>query len=138
MDFPFTVLDGRPPSEVTQRINNVLKTMNGQRAVISVKIASKPGRPNKRRYYFAAIVRPVCQALREAGNVMNEEETHTFLKREAGKLKKAIVMSDGKVKYTLKSYKELTPTEESNYLQACTVWATEMGIEIEPPTTWRK
>ena len=79
------------------------------------------------------VVRNVCLALRDAGNVIDEEGTHVYLKAEVGKLRKVLVLPDGEIKYTLRSYTELNPKEESDYLSACVAWCADMGIDCPPP-----
>ena len=130
------VKGGRLPKAVGDGLRHALQALEGKRARVTVAEAPKPRRPNKRRYYFSCVVATVCRALRDAGNVMDEEETHTFLKAEAGRLRKVCVLPTGEIKYTLRSYRDLQPREESDYLTACLAWAAQMGIEIPPPDTY--
>lgn len=135
MDFTFTVLLGEKLERDVEHIGDVLAKYEGKRVVVSIKEAPKPQKPNKRRYYFACIVSAVHQALREAGNIMDEQETHILLKRDVGKLRKTVWLPNGEQTVTLRSYRDLTPKEEGDYITACTVWATELGIDIPPPNT---
>ncbi len=136
LEFPAQLTDGRLPRPVAEQLARCLKGLGDKRVVLTVKEVHRNRRANKRRYYFGVVVRNVCLALREAGNTVDEEETHVFLKREVGKLRKVLVLPiTGEVVYTVRSYTELTPTEEGDYLAACLAWCAEMGIDIPPPDT---
>ncbi len=131
--FTARVTGGKLPRPVAEEVASALARLDGLRAVVTVAEAPKPRRPNKRKYYFAVVVRNVCLALRDAGNAIDEEGAHTLLKQEVGKLRQVVVLPDGEIKYTLRSYRDLTPKEEGDYLAACTAWCAEMGIDCPPP-----
>ena len=133
LEFPAKLSEGRLPRTVAEQLAAALRQAWDKRVVITVKEVVGNRRPNKRKYYFAVVVRNVCLALRDAGNSIDEEETHVFLKGEVGKLNKYVVLPDGEVKYTLRSYRDLTPKEESDYLSACAAWCAEMGVDCPPP-----
>ena len=133
LDFPCKLAEGKLPRSVAEQLAECFTRAWDKSVVITVKEVHRNRRPNKRKYYFGVVVAKVCAALREAGNSMDDEETHTFLKREVGKLKKAVILPTGEIKYTLRSYMDLTPREESDYITACVAWCAEMGIDIPPP-----
>lgn len=133
LEFPAKLAEGQLPRAVAEQLALALRQAWDKHVVVTVKELARAPRPNKRRYYFAVVVRNVCLALREAGNSMDEEETHFFLKREVGKLRKVVILPTGEVRYTLRSYTDLTPKEESDYLTACVAWCAEMGIDVPPP-----
>ena len=133
LEFPAQLSEGRIPRPVAEQLAAALKRAWDKRVLITVKEVARNRRPNKRKYYFAVIVRNVCLALRDAGNAIDEEGTHTLLKQEVGKLRQVVVLPDGEIKYTLRSYRDLTPKEEGDYLSACLAWCAEMGIDCPPP-----
>lgn len=133
MDFTFTTTNGAMPVPVANDIVAYLKKYDGKKVVVTIKRWVKPRSTQQNRYYFGVVVKAVTEAFLDAGNVVDEEEVHHFLKRHVGKLKRSIVLPDGSVEYTLGSTKHLSTQRFNDYLTACTVWCHQCGIDVPPP-----
>lgn len=132
-DFTATVSEGKLPRTVSEKIAALIRSLDGKRVTVTVKEAKRKRSTQANAFYWAAVIPPIVQKLREAGNMVDAEDVHNYLKDEVGKLRRVIVLPDGEIKRIPGSTANLTTAEFQAYLIAVTTWAAEHGIEIEPP-----
>lgn len=89
---------------------------------------------NANKYYFAAVVQPFCEWLREAYGdpAIDKEQAHEMLKvKILGMSKKEV---DGETLHLIPRSKTLTDEEFSDYIERASAWLAEFaGIVVLPP-----
>lgn len=134
IEIQFKPNDGRIPGSVLQRLVEAVAKAGGKALVLTLKEQKKRRSLNQNAYYWGVMVRDITKAFREAGNDMDEQEIHEYLKKEVGKLSRIAVLPDGEVVTIPGSTKRLTTSEFCDYVAKVTAWAAGMQIMIEPPS----
>lgn len=119
------VESGRVPTWVWDDIQRYIQAHEGRSVVVSVKLQKRKRSTNLNAFYWGFIVTPVCQALRDFGNMVDAEETHDFLKEHVGKLNQIIVLPTGEWFKAAGSTKKMTGTEMVKYIEIVRAWAAE-------------
>lgn len=92
------------------------------------------GRSNcQNRYYWGVVVKHVMQMFQDAGDVVDAEETHHYLKRYVGKLVDLVHTPSGDRVILLRSSRKLSTAQFEEYLEAIRCWAAELGYIIPLP-----
>ena len=134
LEFPSHVTGGKLPAAVSEKIAALLRTYEGKDVLVTVGERKRPRSVKQNRYWFGVVVRDITLALRELGNNIDEQETHDFLKDDVAKLKRAIVLPTGEVKFTVPSSANLTTAEFARLIEVSRVWALEeLSLDIPPP-----
>lgn len=134
LEFVCPVVGGRLPDKDARRIGEAIRKLDGKRIVVSIEEVKKRRSGQQNRYYWGAVVKLITDAFRDAGNMVNAEEVHDFLKAEVGKLTQVLVSNDGEVFRGPGSTAKLTTTEFSNYIEAVRAWAAEvLDLKIPSP-----
>jgi hypothetical protein len=131
--FSGMVKGGRLPKPVSADIAAALMKLEGCTAEIIIKKSVKRRSGNQNAYYFGVVVRLVTDMLREAGNYVDDEDTHEFLKQHVGKLMRIVVDPEGVVHKALGSTAKLSTMEFETYLAQVRAWAAEFGLQIPLP-----
>ncbi len=131
--FRGTVKNGKLPRLTTEGIVAALRKLEGCTAEVTVKKWVKRRSGNQNRYYWSVVVRMVTEMFREAGNYVDDEEVHEFLKLRVGKLSQNVVDPHGEVYKTLGSTTKLSTTEFEAYMMKIKAWAAEFGLQIPEP-----
>lgn len=122
--------DGMLPERSMQRLAAAMKRMQGQNVRLEL-VAVQPSRSLKANaYYWSCVIRYVTEMFQDAGNYVDDEDVHEFLKMRVGKLSRVIVTPDGEVVKTLGSTTKLTPSQFSDYIEKIRAWAAELGVKI--------
>ena len=133
-EFPARVTDGRLPKPVGDKLAACLRTFEGKDVLVAVSERKRPRSLKQNKYWFGVVVRDITLALRELGNNIDEQETHDFLKDDVAKLKRAIILPTGEVKFTVPSSANLTTAEFTRLIDVSRVWALEeLALDIPPP-----
>lgn len=132
-EFVSKVDGGKLHTEVAANICRVLRLADGKRVKIVITEAKRRPSNNQQRYYHGLVVPMVMEMFKEAGNVVNADEVHTYLKAYVGKLTATVDLPNGSKAVVLRSTTDLSKAEFENYMTQCRVWAAEMGCQIPEP-----
>lgn len=134
LEFPCRISDGRLPAKVEQQLAAVFRNAEGRQVVISVREVRRRRSNDQNAYYWGVVVQTVLEAFREAGNMVDADDVHLFLKLRVGKLAQVLVTPQGEVIKSLGSTSKLSTTEFMNYIERIRAWAVEvLGVEIPEP-----
>jgi hypothetical protein len=106
----------------------------GHTIEITVK-RNRNGRTTKQNAYYHTIVETIRQAMNEAGNDYDHDETHEILKKEFLSETAMVVNKNGEYLETnlVKSTTQLDTTEFNAYLEKVMRWAAEFFYISFPP-----
>lgn len=124
---------GHLPGQVRLEFDDLVRSLAGKRVTIKLMKYQKKRSLSQNAFYHGAIVPAVTQMFRDAGNYVDEDDTHTYLKLRVGKLSRVIVTPDGEVVKTLGSTAKLSTMEFENYLAMIRAWAAEYGCVLPMP-----
>lgn len=127
------VTRGSLSDEAHRRIRLALQGMEGKRVQLTLKEIKRRRSNNQNAYYWGVAIPAITAMFREAGNYVDDEEVHEFLKLRVGKLSRVLVMPDGEIIKTLGSTAALTTMEFEAYVERVRAWAAEMGCPIPLP-----
>jgi hypothetical protein len=134
IEFVCPVIDGRLPERDARRVGEAIRKLSGKRVVVSVAEVKKTRSTLQNRYYWGCVVKLITDAFRDAGNMVNSDDVHDFLKAEVGKLSQVLVTVEGEVFRGPGSTTKLTTTEFSNYIEAVKAWAADrLDLKIPSP-----
>lgn len=133
VEIPAVIQNGMLPAAVQQRLAAVLSRMEGKRIILTVREQKRRRSLNQNAYYWGVVVEMVTGMFREAGNNVNPEEVHEFLKLRVGKLSRVMVTPHGEVVKSLASTTSLSTQEFEVYLEKVRAWAAEFGLVIPLP-----
>src|ERR1700712_598821 len=117
LDIPFLATDGRLPPSVWQRLGEAVAQMPGKRFIVTLKEQKRKRSLNQNAYYWGVVIVAITQMFRDAGNYVDGEDVHEFLKLRVGKLAQNIVTPDGEVVKSLGSTAKLSKMEFEAYLE---------------------
>jgi hypothetical protein len=120
LEIPFKPENGKPPTAVLHRLLEAISKMDGKRLVLMVKEQKRKQSQNQNAHYWGVVVAAVTQMFRDAGNYVDAEDVHEFLKLRVGKLSRNIVTPDGEVIKSLGSTAKLSTQEFEVYLERIT------------------
>jgi ribosomal protein L14 len=132
-EFLARVTGGKLPTHVYQDIARVAEKFDGKVLVVSVKERKRQRSLSQNSYYFGVVVKSITRMFREAGNYVDEDEVHEFLKQHVGKLSQNVVTPDGEVLKVPASTKRLSTMDFELYLDKVRAWAAELGCMIPLP-----
>jgi hypothetical protein len=133
-EFISPVVSGRFPEPDARRIGDAIKRLDGKKVLVTVAEVKRVRTTQQNRYYWGCVVKLITDAFRDAGNMVNAEDVHEFLKAEVGRLSQVLVTRDGEVLRGPGSTAKLTTTEFSNYIEVVKAWAAEvLGLAIPSP-----
>src|SRR4051812_36592550 len=94
IEIEATISNGHFPAKERLRLSDAMRRMEGRRVAVKLYEPEAYSSNKQRRYYFRVIVTAYLEAFREAGNVMDKDEMHLWLKQEVGKLWKEVLSPD--------------------------------------------
>jgi hypothetical protein len=133
LELPFQPLDGKIPTAVMHRLLDAVAKMDGKRLILALREQKRRRSLNQNAYYWGVVLPPILQMFREAGNGVDAEDVHTYLKEHVGKLKQVFVTKDGEVLTGAGSTAKLSTQEMEVYLDRVRAWAAEYGVAIPLP-----
>ena len=107
--------------------------MPGKRLIITLKEQKRKRSLNQNSYYWGYVLPPLVAMFRDAGNNVDAEDVHSYLKEHVGKLKQVFVTADGEILTGAGSTAKLSTVEMEVYLEKVRAWATEYGVAIPLP-----
>ena len=137
LNFQSVITNGKLPDAVSKQIAGVLRSLEGKRVTIEIKVQKRRRSLNQNAFYHGCIIPPILAMMREMGNNLDPDDVHSFLKQEVGKLNQVVVLPDGEVKTVTGSSAKLTTMEFEVYLTKIRAWASEWGIMLPMPNEER-
>ncbi len=132
-EFLGRVTNGKLPGRIFDDLAEVARRFDGKTLVVSIREQKRRRSTNQNAYYWGVVVLRVTAMFREAGNYVDDNDVHEFLKANVGKLKQNFVTPDGEVLSGPASTAKLTTTEFEVYLEKVRAWAAQWGCEIPLP-----
>ncbi len=126
--------DGRLPRAQALAIQAILKDCAGKTVRITVGLYHAKRSQSQNGYYWAVVVPAWREIFRLAGEILTDDEVHSFLVQHVGKLIKTVVHPDGSIKKIIRSTGDLDTKEFTEFLELCRLVASEYGGDIPPPT----
>jgi hypothetical protein len=133
LELPFQSVDGRIPESIWKRLGETVSRLPGKRFIITLKEQKRKRSLNQNAYYWGVVIAAITQMFRDAGNYVDGEDVHEFLKLRVCKLSRLIVTPDGEVHKSLGSTTKLSTMEFEVYLERIRAWAAEYGCVIPLP-----
>lgn len=134
VEFTCRVANGRIPPKTAEQIAKVVRNADGKQIIITLAEVKRKRSNQQNAYYWGVVVQAVLEVFREAGNMVDADDVHLFLKLHVGKLAQVIVTPGGKVIKSLGSTAKLSTVEFSNYIERIRAWAMEvLDIDIPSP-----
>lgn len=124
---------GTLPPKAAKQLSDALRSFPGKKVTVTVKPYQKRRSGNQNRYYFGVVIPLVTQFFRDAGNMVDAEDVHNYLKLRVGKLAQIMVTPDGEVTKTLGSTAKLSTAEFEAYMLRIRAWGAEYGLIVPEP-----
>ena len=131
-EFIGKVHGGQLPAAVRKAIAEAIRRMEGKSLRVTLAEAKKRRSTRQNAYMWAVPIRMITDAFRDAGNVVDEDEVHEYLKAEIGKLRRKVVTQEGEVIDMPASTKHLTTSQMEDYLEKVRAWAAEV-LDLQIP-----
>lgn len=132
-EFTFDITaNGHLPDKGRLAVDDLIRSFAGKRVKFSIALATKSRSLNQNAYMWSAVIPPITAAFREAGNSVDDEDVHEYLKTHVGKLRQVVVTPAGEVQKIPGSTKRLTSGEMEIYLEKVRAWAAE-NLQIVIP-----
>jgi hypothetical protein len=133
LDIPFQATGGKIPALVWQRLGDAVARMDGTRLVLTLKEQKRRRSLNQNAYLWGVVYPPIVAMFRDAGNSVDADDVHSYLKEHVGKLKQVFVTADGEVLTGSGSTAKLSTMEMEGYLERVRAWAAEHGVAVPLP-----
>ena len=136
LEFFGEVIAGRLAEETARMVGLAIRQFDGKRVAITIAELKRKRSNPQNRYYWGCVVPAVLQMFVEAGNAMDVEEIHAYLKEHIGKLKKVVIDPAGMQRVILCSTTRLSTAEFEVYMDRIRAWAAEFGTVIALPNEY--
>lgn len=133
LEFSGLVTSGKLPPQVAQAIASAIRRLEGKRLVVSLREQKRRRSTRQNAYYWGCCLPVIVEMFREAGNMVDAEDVHSYLKSEVGKLAQVLVTPDGEVLKAPGSTTKLSTQEFEVYLEKVRAWAASFGLSIPLP-----
>lgn len=131
-----TIMNGKLSPAISQSIAGVMRRMEGRKVSIAIKEARKSRSNKQNAYYWSVVVPAITQMFLDAGNDMDKEQVHEFLKLHVGSLKTVVTQPNG-VKLTVaRSSTRLNTAEWEEYCEKIRAWAAQFGVQVPLPNEY--
>ena len=127
------VTGGKLSTGIWQDALKAVAELDGKRVSVSIAEVKPKRSRNQNAYYWGVVVEAVTQMFRDAGNYVDADDVHDYLKMRVGKLAQVIVTPDGEVTKSLGSTSKLSKPEFEVYVEKIRAWAAEYGCTIPLP-----
>lgn len=133
LEFEGIVSNGHLPPPIRSNIMSAIQRMEGKNVAIRISEPSRQRSTRQNRFYWGVIVPMVTQMFVDAGNNVNRDEVHEYLKQYIGKLTIVMETPDGFKRTVTRSSKELDTAEAEEYFEKIRAWAAGFGMQIPLP-----
>ena len=124
---------GHLPGQVHREFDDLIRAFAGKRVTIKLSPYQKKRSLSQNSYLWGVVYPPIVHMFREAGNSVDAEDVHSYLKEHVGKLKQIFVTADGEILTGAGSTAKLSTMEMEVYLEKIRAWAAEHGVFIPLP-----
>lgn len=130
--------NGLLPRATALAIQAMLKDCAGKTVKVTLAVFHAKRSQSQNGYYWAVVIPAWREIFRQAGEILTDDEVHSFLVQHVGKLIKTVVHPDGSIKKIIRSTCDLDTKEFTEFLELCRMVASEYGGDIPPPTKEHK
>lgn len=102
-------------------------------ACVEVREAKRTRSKLQNSFYWGCVIPTVCAMFHDAGQPVDPDDVHEYLKSEVGKLTRKLTLPDGETKTINGSTAKLSAADFENYLTAVRAWAAHYGCIIPMP-----
>lgn len=124
---------GHLPGKERLAIDDCIRGLGGKQIVVKVAQYAKPRSNPQNRYYWGVVIPAITEMFVDAGNYVDHQDVHEFLKLRVGKLAQVFVTKDGEVMKGLGSTAKMTTVKFEEYLTKVRAFAAEYGVQIAEP-----
>lgn len=133
MSFDFKSSNASIPMPIMQQVMRGLRVLEGKDVRITVEEIKRRRSDKQNRYYWGCLIPMVTEMFLDAGNTIDGEQVHEFLKEHVGALKDTISDPNGVIHTVVRSSTKLTTAEWENYMERIRAWAADFGLLIPTP-----
>ena len=133
VEFTCPVNAGRIPVEVSQNLRSTLEKLNGKTAKITIQEKRKTRSLSQNAFYFGVVIPAIQHMFFEAGQPVDEQVVHEYLKRHVGNLTRTLQTPDGKQAAVTRSSTELDTIEWELFIEQIRAWAAQWNTEVPFP-----
>ncbi len=130
LQFTGEVKQGHMPAPMRMGIKTALERMEGKRITVKISRVHKKRSVNQNDYYFGYVVPKAIEVFLLAGDIVDEDYVHKFMKMELGGMK---VRSKLTGQWIPTSSTEASTISWEEWMTNIRKWAAENGIQIEEP-----
>jgi hypothetical protein len=133
IEFEGVIAGGHLPHAIRQKIALTMQQAEGKRIRVSLSEVKSRRSLSQNSYYWGVVIEHVRQMFADAGQDIDKEEAHDFLKLHVGGLKDVVTDPAG-VKHSVpRSSTRLTTIDWEVYMTKIRAWAAEFGCQIPEP-----
>lgn len=118
---------------VMQQVMRGLRVLDGKNVRITLEEIKRRRSDRQNRYYWGVIIVMVTEMFLDAGNTIDGEQVHEFLKEHVGALKDTVLDPHGVLHSVVRSSTKLTTAEWEDYMERIRVWAADFSLNIPAP-----
>ncbi len=133
LEFSVLVSGGQLSDQTAKQIASAIRSFDGKRVTVTIREQKRRRSTQANAYYWSCVIPPIVTMFREAGNMVDADDVHLFLKLRVGKLAQVFVTPDGEVIKSLGSTAKLSVSEFQDYIARIKAWAAEHGVLIPDP-----
>lgn len=115
------------------QISEAMRRMEGKRIKVRLSEVRRKCSTPQKRYYWGVIIPAIQRMFTEAGDILDAEEVHMYLKEHVGKLVRFVKDPTGARLKIVRSITDTETPEFSQYLECIWAWAAQMGCQISSP-----
>ena len=117
---------------------DVARLFSGREIVVTVERKRKKRSLNQNAYYWAVVVKMICEAMNDAGDMVSSQDVHEFLRFRFLKIQKIDEETAELLYEYSRSTSALKTFEFAEYIERCIQFAAEyLNIEIPTPYSER-
>ena len=127
------VLGGRVSPSVREQLMNFIIGSEGKEISIMLSRVGKKRTNKQNAFYWGVVIPMVTEFMQEAGNDVDGEDVHLYLKGEVGKLREVIHLPSGEIAMITQTSTQLSTQEWEIYIEKIRRWAAEFSLLIPFP-----
>jgi len=131
--FTGTVQNGRLPECVSDAFARCLRQAEGKRVSLTLQVVRRRRSNPQNAFYWGAVIPAVLDMFRDAGQPMDAEGVHEYLKAYVGRMTRIVLAPNGKRVTVLGSTADLNTMDFEVYLEQIRAWAAQFGVIIPLP-----
>lgn len=133
LQFTAPIQNGWIPGHMDKLLRGAVAKAEGKKVTITVKPYRKSRSNPQNAFYWGVVVPLIRRMFEDAGNTMNDEDVHCFLRAHVGGLTNIVHTPDGLARNVLKSSTALTTIEWEMWMEKIRAWAAPFDVVIPLP-----